>query len=212
MRRDSSWWTAVHTGRAGNAMQSSSRWGAIKRSCRAYIHRVLHRLLSPAFRCTGIGVFDKMGQLPLPTVAVLKGGLSQEIRIWVRRGAGWDVFRPQLTGTVWRGGAGVLGYDLQWFLLHPQGCRQVDRLKMVRSWKLTVVSHIWQIKSGTLRISVADPDPVPFLPLDPGWVKNQDPNHGSGMNNHFFGLKYLNFLCGSGMENIRIRDKKHCLV
>ncbi len=38
--------------------------------------------------------------------------------------------------------------------------------------------------------SVADPDPVPgirclFDPwiLDPGWVKSQDPDPGSGMNN-----------------------------
>jgi hypothetical protein len=31
--------------------------------------------------------------------------------------------------------------------------------------------------------SVADPDPVPFLPLDPGWVKNQDRDPGSGKNN-----------------------------
>ncbi len=188
LRWDFSWWT-VHTGRAGNAMQRSSRWNAIKRSCRAYILRVLRRVLSPAFRCTGIGGFDKMGQLPLPTVAVLKGGLLQEIRKWVCRGADRDVLLPQLT-SVWRGGAGVLGYDLRGLLLHPQGCRQVDRLEMVRSWQLTVVSHIWQNKSSTLGISVADPDPVPFWPLDPEWVKNQDPDLGSGMKNHFFGLKY----------------------
>jgi hypothetical protein len=31
-----------------------------------------------------------------------------------------------------------------------------------------------------LRIRIRDP--VPFWPLDPGWVKNQDPRSGSGMN------------------------------
>jgi hypothetical protein len=67
--------------------------------------------------------------------------------------------------------------------------------------------------------TVAEPDPGPFWPLDPGWVKNQDPDpgsyafltpgsgigkksgSGSGMNNPdhisesletIFGLKYLN--------------------
>jgi hypothetical protein len=127
LRWDSSWWT-VHTGRAGNAMQSSSRWGAIKRSCRAYIHRVLHRVLSPAFWCTGTGGFVKMGQLPLPTVAVLKGGLLQEIRIWVCRRADRGIFLPQRT-TVCRVGDRVLGYGIWGLLLHPQGCLQVDRLE-----------------------------------------------------------------------------------
>jgi hypothetical protein len=32
------------------------------------------------------------------------------------------------------------------------------------------------MKQTVLRIR----DPVPFRPLDPGWVKNQDPNPGSG--------------------------------
>jgi hypothetical protein len=31
-----------------------------------------------------------------------------------------------------------------------------------------------------LETSVADPDPVPVLALDPGWLKNQDPDQGSG--------------------------------
>jgi hypothetical protein len=149
---DSSWWT-VHSGRAGNSMQSSSRWDAIKRSCRAYIHRVLRRVLSPAFRCTG--TFDKMGQLPLSTVAVLKRGLLQEIRIWVWRGADRGVFLPQLT-TVWRGGAvRVLGYDLRGLLLQPQGCRQVDRLEIIRSWQLISVGDQWHFD--------ADPDPHVWL-------------------------------------------------
>jgi hypothetical protein len=54
-------------------------------------------------------------------------------------------------------------------------------------------------------------NPVPFWPLDPGWVKSQDPNPGFRirveqpvsyyleLRNHFFGLKYLNSL-------MRIRD------
>jgi hypothetical protein len=33
-------------------------------------------------------------------------------------------------------------------------------------------------KKMDIRISVADPDPVPFWPLDPGGVKNQDPEPG----------------------------------
>ena len=36
--------------------------------------------------------------------------------------------------------------------------------------------------TGILLCSVSDLDPgsgVPFLPLDPGWVKNQDPDSGS---------------------------------
>ncbi len=73
-------------------------------------------------------------------------------------------------------------------------------------------------------------DPVPFWPLDPGWVDSQHPDTGSGINKpdhifysletiflFFWGLKYLNSLIrlrdpgwrqfGSGMENSRIRDK-----
>jgi hypothetical protein len=78
--------------------------------------------------------------------------------------------------------------------------------------------------------SVADPDPVsgPFLtPVsgirDPGWVKNQDTDlgSGSGMSNPdpisesleaIFWVKILKFFYadpGSGMENIRIRDGKN---
>jgi hypothetical protein len=60
---------------------------------------------------------------------------------------------------------------------------------------------------------------VPFLPVDPGWVKNQDPGSGSGMSNPdhisesletIFWVKILKFfdaVPGSGTENIRIRDK-----
>jgi hypothetical protein len=68
---------------------------------------------------------------------------------------------------------------------------------------------------------------VPFLPLDPdfgiwdlGWVKNQDPNPGSGMifsieslEKQFFGLNILKFFdavpdLGSGFFLPRIRDGK----
>jgi hypothetical protein len=61
-------------------------------------------------------------------------------------------------------------------------------------------------------ISVADPDP--------GWVKNQDPGSGSGMNNPdrisesletIFWVKILKFFDADpefGMEKIRIRDGK----
>jgi hypothetical protein len=40
---------------------------------------------------------------------------------------------------------------------------------------------------------------------NPGWVKNQD---AESFKKQFSGLKYLNFLCGSGMEKIWIRDGK----
>ncbi len=46
------------------------------------------------------------------------------------------------------------------------------------------------LKIRRVEYSLADPDPVPILPLDPGWVKKQDPDLGSE----------------SGMEIIRIRD------
>ncbi len=51
---------------------------------------------------------------------------------------------------------------------------------------------------------------------DLGWVKNQDPDPEwttriifPRAKKHFFGLKYLNSLMGSGIEKIRIRDGKH---
>jgi hypothetical protein len=73
-------------------------------------------------------------------------------------------------------------------------------------------------------------DPVPFRPLDPGsgafltprsggWVINQDPGSGSGINNPdhisesletIFWVKIRKFFDadpGSGMEKIRVRDK-----
>jgi hypothetical protein len=48
-----------------------------------------------------------------------------------------------------------------------------------------------------LRIRIRDPVPF-FGPLDPGWVKNQDPDPGyttriiyfRDLRNHFFKLKY----------------------
>jgi hypothetical protein len=63
-------------------------------------------------------------------------------------------------------------------------------------------------------------DPVPFWPLDPGWVKNQDPNPGwttrksyiPELRNKNFWVKILKFFDadpGSGMEKIRIRDGKN---
>ncbi len=57
-----------------------------------------------------------------------------------------------------------------------------------RSWA------VWRIRIRDL---------VPFRPLDPGWVKREDPDRGW---NHFFGLKHLNSLMR--MEKIRIRDKQ----
>jgi hypothetical protein len=81
----------------------------------------------------------------------------------------------------------------------------------------------------TVWIRVADQDPVLFWPLDPGWVKNLDPDPGTGMNildqiseslEKKFGLKILNFFdadpdSGSGIfwpgirdGKIRIRDGK----
>jgi hypothetical protein len=61
---------------------------------------------------------------------------------------------------------------------------------------------------------------VLFLPLDPRWVKKQDPDPRSGMNNpnHISEsletilwvkkLKFFDADPGSGMEKIRIRDVK----
>jgi hypothetical protein len=61
-------------------------------------------------------------------------------------------------------------------------------------------------------------DPVPFRPLDPGWVKNQqgirirDKQPGSycrELRNKFFLVKILKFFDAdsrSGMEKIQIRD------
>ncbi len=73
---------------------------------------------------------------------------------------------------------------------------------------------------SVLRIRIRDP--VPFWPLDPGWIKNQDPDPGSesGTNNPdhisdtgsletIFWVKILEFSDsdpGSGIENIRIWD------
>ncbi len=60
---------------------------------------------------------------------------------------------------------------------------------------------------SVLRIRIRDP--VPFWSLDPGWVKNQDPDPVWATQiiflrayKQFFGLKYLNFLMG-------IRDGKN---
>jgi hypothetical protein len=60
---------------------------------------------------------------------------------------------------------------------------------------------------------------VPFCPLDPGWVKNQDPDPGKQpgsyfreLRNHFFWVKIPKFFDadpGYGMEKIRIRDGKN---
>ncbi len=62
-------------------------------------------------------------------------------------------------------------------------------------------------------------DPVPFWPLDPGWVKiririrdEQPGSYFRELRNHIFRLKYLYSLIqirdpNSGMEKIRIRDK-----
>jgi hypothetical protein len=77
-----------------------------------------------------------------------------------------------------------------------------------------------------LRIRIRDP--VPFGPLDPGWIKNKNLDPGSGMNipDHIsesietiVGVKVLKLFDadpdsgsrnllepGSGMEKIRIRD------
>ncbi len=77
-----------------------------------------------------------------------------------------------------------------------------------------------------LRIRIRDPGLVAFFTpgsgiRDPGWVKSQDPDQGSGirveqprsyfleLRNHFLGLKILKFFDadpGSGMKTIWIRD------
>jgi len=60
-------------------------------------------------------------------------------------------------------------------------------------------------------ISVADPDPVPFLPLEPGsgMDKNQATYHISErLETHYMRIGILNlFDPGSGMEKIWIRNK-----
>jgi hypothetical protein len=75
---------------------------------------------------------------------------------------------------------------------------------------------------AVLRIRICDP--VPFYPWirDPGWVESQHPeirdeqpgSYFLELKNHcfgFFGVKILKFFDadpGSGMETIRIRDRK----
>ena len=89
-----------------------------------------------------------------------------------------------------------------------------------------------QIRDPRSEINIPDPqhcappvwrvrirDPVPFLPLDPGWVKNDYPDPGWTIRimfpralKQFLGLKYLNSLNvdpGTGMETIRIQDGKN---
>ncbi len=66
-----------------------------------------------------------------------------------------------------------------------------------------------------LETSVADPDPVPFLPLEPGWLTNQDPDPGSGyrMNIPDHISESLEILCCGSVPEIwnlfgsGIRDK-----
>jgi hypothetical protein len=78
--------------------------------------------------------------------------------------------------------------------------------------------------SPVLRSGVADPDPVPFLPLDPGsrmgkksgsgsWIRIQNEQPGSyfrELRNHFLGLKYFIFdgeNSDLGWKKSWIRDK-----
>ncbi len=78
-------------------------------------------------------------------------------------------------------------------------------------------------KKPVLRIRIRDP--VPFRPRDPGWVKNQDPDPGSGSGMNIFWVKIIKFFYadadadpgifltldpGSAMEKIRIRNPQHC--
>jgi hypothetical protein len=77
--------------------------------------------------------------------------------------------------------------------------------------------------SPVLRIRIRDPGSGAFLTpgsgiRDPGWVKSQDPDPGSGirdeqprsyfleLRNHFFGLKYLNSLMRIQDPGSGIRD------
>ncbi len=56
------------------------------------------------------------------------------------------------------------------------------------------------IFKAVLRIRIRDP--VPFWPLDPGWVKNQDPG--------YIWVKILKvFDADAGRKKIRIRDGKN---
>jgi hypothetical protein len=92
------------------------------------------------------------------------------------------------------------------------------------------IEFLWKKFQSFDWLQIRSWDPVPFWPLDPGWVKNQDPDTGSGsamnnpdhisksLNNFFiFWVKYLNSFMWirnpgwkkfrSGIEKIRIRDK-----
>ncbi len=66
--------------------------------------------------------------------------------------------------------------------LHLKGASLNDLLgkKHMMSWiifRLRLPDHV-----GTLVSSVADPDPVPFYPLDPGSGIGKNQDRGSGMN------------------------------
>ncbi len=80
--------------------------------------------------------------------------------------------------------------------------RQVKDVSLLACKVKLLKSLFWRKKDYLYSVlnSVADPDSVPFWPLNPGCVKNQDP--GSGMNNPdhisvslktIFGLKILKF-------------------
>jgi hypothetical protein len=66
--------------------------------------------------------------------------------------------------------------------------------------------YICRMPKSVLRIR----DPVPFWPLDPGWVKDQDPDPGSGMNilDHISDSLEAIFWVKSSLMWIRNRDPK----
>ncbi len=72
------------------------------------------------------------------------------------------------------------------------------------------------LQTQCLRIRIRDP--VPFWPLDPGWVKVQDPDPGwttriifpRELKKHFFGIKILEFFdADPWCKKIWIRDGKN---
>ncbi len=84
-------------------------------------------------------------------------------------------------------------------------------------WCVKITLFLWPIAVLRIRIRPIR-DPVPFWVRDPGWVKNQDPDPGSGfwMNNPdhiseiFPGsatLENYQFPGGGGVLNIRFQPK-----
>ncbi len=84
--------------------------------------------------------------------------------------------------------------------------------------KTDFIHHTWILAPSG---GVADPDPETFRPLDPGWVKNQDPDPGFGMNilDHIskrletiFWDKILKFLMKQILTNLVISSAENCKI